>query len=195
MFKKASPRSTMNDLSTQCLVFKIFLRTYFLYSRQAMVIWSDPPGEAVFHPNEGHMPWVGMPHIVQSMAGLCCRWWQRGGAYTDTPCFAHEIHLQAYGLWSSIALQHICVASLCVQSWLLCRVCCAERNMPRFAPLGLTWQAASALEVFAQTRSLPGMAIREHTQLGVILEVWPGRVPLRQAPVRGHFACTLVWHW
>ena len=53
--------------------------------------------------------------------------------------------------------------------------------MPRFAPLGLTWQAAWALEVYAQTRSLPGMAIREHTQLGVILEVWSGRVLLRQA--------------
>ena len=135
MGKKASPRSTMNDLSTQCLVFKIFLRTYFLYSRQAMVIWSDPPGEAVFHPNEGHMPWVGMPHIVQSMAGLCCRWWQRGGAYTDTPCFAHEIHLQAYGLWSSIALQHICSKLVCAVLAFVQGVLCREE----YATLCTPW--------------------------------------------------------
>ena len=58
--------------------------------------------------------------------------------------------------------------------------------MPRFTPLGLTWHqaAACALEVYAQTRSLPGMAIREHTRLAVILEVWPGRVPPLQIEFR-----------
>ena len=38
-----------------------------------MVIWSDPPGKAVFHPNEGHM--AGVRHIPYGTYHIPYRVW------------------------------------------------------------------------------------------------------------------------
>ena len=65
-----------------------------------MVIWSDPPGKAVFHPNEGHM--AGVRHILCGTYRMAHTTYltEYGSTmmlvvHTDTPCFAHKIHLRA----------------------------------------------------------------------------------------------------